>query len=369
MINDKNINGVLIKVQNITEHKRREEEILYLNHHDVLTGLHNRRFFDKERERLDTMSQLPLSVIVGDINGLKIINDSLGHMEGDKLLKAVAKILQRCCTEDDIIARIGGDEFGILLPRTKCNEVCEIIKKINIACQEYNKDVESEVNYVSISLGCAVKTNTSESFDYIQKVAWESMYKRKLLEGKSFRSTIISSMRIALHEKSQETEEHSQRLVKLSREVGKVVGLTEQQFDELELLASLHDIGKIGIDDNILNKPDKLNDKEWEEMKKHCEIGYRIAMSSPELIHIAEYILTHHERFDGKGYPQGLSGEHIPLLSRIVSVVDSYDAMIEDRPYRKGMSKEAAIDELIRNAGKQFDPELVKIFVEVISGT
>jgi HD-GYP domain-containing protein (c-di-GMP phosphodiesterase class II) len=134
-------------------------------------------------------------------------------------------------------------------------------------------------------------------------------------------------------------------------------------MNNLELLATLHDIGKIGISDQILNKPDKLSPEEWVEMKKHPEIGYRIAMSSPELVPIAEYILTHHERWDGEGYPQKLAGERIPLLSRILAVVDAYDAMTEDRPYRKAMSKEEAVMEIRENLGKQFDPLMAKIFL------
>jgi HD-GYP domain-containing protein (c-di-GMP phosphodiesterase class II) len=126
----------------------------------------------------------------------------------------------------------------------------------------------------------------------------------------------------------------------------------------------LHDIGKIGIDNSILNKPGKLSKNEWEIMKKHSEIGYRIAMSSPELEPIAEYILAHHERWDGNGYPQGLKGEEIPLLSRILAVVDSYDAMTEDRVYRKAMTHQAAIEEIKKNAGTQFDPNIAQIFID-----
>jgi HD-GYP domain-containing protein (c-di-GMP phosphodiesterase class II) len=148
--------------------------------------------------------------------------------------------------------------------------------------------------------------------------------------------------------------------------MGKAIGLTKQQIDELELFSTLHDIGKIGIDNQILNKPSSLSAEEWIIVRKHSEIGYRIAMSSPELMSIAYFILTHHERFDGSGYPQGLAGENIPLLSRILAVADAYDAMMEDRPYRKGIPKRMAIDEIIRNAGTQFDPKLVKIFIGII---
>ena len=135
---------------------------------------------------------------------------------------------------------------------------------------------------------------------------------------------------------------------------------------ELELLSMLHDIGKIGVDDSILTKFDTLTDAEWREMKKHPEIGYRIAMAAPELKHIAEYILCHHERWDGKGYPQGLTGEEIPVLSRIIAVVDSYDAMTHDRAYRKAISAEDAKTEILNNAGTQFDPKIAKVFVDKI---
>lgn len=367
LINDINIKGILINFHDITERKMREEKILHLNYHDSLTGLYNRAFFEKEKERLDNESQLPLSLILGDINGLKFINDSLGHGEGDKLLAGIAKILEGCCSKEGIIARTGGDEFKILLPRTDNEAACEIARKINSACEDYNKRMSSELYYTSISLGYATRVSMDESLNSISKTAEDHMYNRKLLEGRSIHSSIISSMKTALFEKSEETEEHANRLIKLSKAVGQVIGLTDQQFDELELLSALHDIGKIGIDDQILNKPGKLTDAEWVEMKKHPEVGYRIAMSSPELIPIAEYILTHHERWDGDGYPQRLAGEDIPLLSRILAVVDAYDAMTEDRSYRKGMPKREAIDELIRNSGSQFDQRIVKIFVEIQS--
>ena len=174
---------------------------------------------------------------------------------------------------------------------------------------------------------------------------------------------MIASIRASLIEKNGETEEHCQRLIEMSKKIGEILNVTQKQLDELELLATLHDIGKIGIDDGILNKPGALTDEEWYEMKKHPEIGHRIAMSSPELAPIAEYILCHHERWDGNGYPQKLSGEEIPLLSRIISVADAYDAMTSDRPYRKRMEKKEAVMEIKRNMGTQFDPKIAEIFI------
>ena len=170
----------------------------------------------------------------------------------------------------------------------------------------------------------------------------------------------------SLYAKSQETEEHGQRLGEFCLMLADELGLSQSDKDELILLSKLHDIGKIGIDDTILNKPGKLSEEEWKVMKQHPEIGYRIAKSTPQLDHIADYILYHHERWDGKGYPEGLAGEEIPLVARILSLADAYDAMTEDRVYRKALSKEEALEEIRRNAGIQFDPKLANIFVKIL---
>lgn len=361
-----NILGLIGVSRDITERKQKEEKILYLNYHDVLTGLYNRAFFDEELKRLDTERQLPLSVIIGDINGLKLINDALGHAEGDKLLVAMAKILKNCCRAEDIIARTGGDEFGILLPKTDHYIARSVVDRIKKACEEYANKTDKEIYYASISLGHATKNKTEESLGKTVEIAENYMYRRKLLEYKSLHSSIVSSIRTTMFEKSHETEAHAERMAELSKELGRVLGLTEEKLIELELLSTLHDIGKISIDSNILSKPGILTKEEWSEIKKHPEVGFRITQASPELRHISEYILSHHERWDGGGYPQGLSGMQIPLLSRILLVVDSYDAMTQDRTYRKAMTKEAAAAEILNNAGTQFDPVIARVFVEKV---
>jgi len=360
------VTAIIDSGRDITERKKHQEEIVYLNYHDVLTGLYNRKFFEEESHRLDTKRQLPISVIWGDINGLKLINDGFGHQQGDRVLAEIARILRRCCREDDIIARIGGDEFCILLPQTGCETVQEICRRIQRECEQCRQSSIEEWIYPSISLGYGTKTAAEENMDTILKSAESFMYRRKLLESKSMISSIISSIKTTMVEKSHETEAHAERLVWLSKAMGSQLVLPEEQMNELALFATLHDIGKIGVDDRILKKSSRLNETEWIEMKKHPEVGYRIAMASPELVPIARYILCHHEHWDGSGYPQGLRGKEIPLLARILIIVDAFDAMTQDRPYRRAIPWQAALAEINLHAGSQFDPELARIFVEMV---
>jgi diguanylate cyclase (GGDEF)-like protein/PAS domain S-box-containing protein len=361
-----NLSGLIGSSRDITERKQREEEIVYLNHHDVLTGLYSRMFLDKEVVRLDSEEYLPLAVIIGDINGLKFVNDAFGHAHGDILLVEMAKILTSCCREGDIVARTGGDEFTILLPKSDDNAAMNVVDSIKEACLKYAAQTDKETYYTSISLGYAAKTTPNEQFSYVLKTAEEYMYRHKLLEHKSLHSAIISSIKTTMFEKSNETEEHAERMTELARKFGKTLGFSDDELVSLELVTALHDIGKISIDQRILDKPGKLNEKEWAEIKKHPDVGYRIALTVPELSHIAEYILCHHERWDGKGYPQGLAAEEIPLIARVLTIVDAYDAMTQNRSYRKAMPKEDAISELQKNAGTQFDPKIARIFIEEV---
>src|SRR5665648_45709 len=340
------------------------EEILFLSHHDFLTGLYNRIFFEEEKKRLDTPRQLPISIIMGDINGLKLVNDGFGHSKGDEVLIEIAKILKSCCRKEDIISRIGGDEFGILLPKTDSKSAQLVCSRISDTCKGYALDGSSI--YPSISVGHATKNIETETMVGIFMAAEESMSRQKLLESKSAHSSILASIKAIMFEKSQETEEHAERMVQLSKSIGLAMSLTDDQLNELELLSTLHDIGKMGISVDILSKPSKLSDEEWVEMRRHPEVGFRIAQATSELVPIAKYILCHNERWDGKGYPQGLMGEKIPLLSRIVAIVDSFDAMTNDRSYRSAMTKGEAIEEIRRNSGTQFDPDIVNIFIEKI---
>ncbi len=355
-------------IMDITERKNREEEIIYLNCHDTLTGLYNHAYLEREKKNLDHENLLPLSVITGDINGLKLINDVFGYDDGDRILKATGEILKSCCLPDSRITRSGEDTFTVLLPNTDGKQAHAICKAISSKLEEFRiREMQGKIN-LSMSMGYSTKTSMNQSINEVIKEAEDYMYKRKLLQSRSLHSNLINSMKTTLFEKSRETEAHAERLMELAKQLGYQMQLGEDQLSELELLAALHDIGKIGISDRILNKKGPLTPEEWTEMKRHPEIGYRIAMSSPSLMPIAEYILHHHEHWDGGGYPQGLRGEEIPLISRIIAVIDAYDAMTQDRPYRRAMSEDAAADEIRNCAASQFDPNISKVFVEKVLG-
>ena len=216
----------------------------------------------------------------------------------------MAKILKQNCRKTDIIARWGGDEFLILLPQTETEAAEKIVRRIEAATESSNDPIMN----VSIALGFAIREGETQDFEEVLKEAEDRMYRQKLLMIKSYRNTLINTMLATLYEKSTETEQHAMRLKEYSLALGQELNLSARDLDDLALLSMLHDIGKIGVDKNILNKPEPLTPAEWAEIKKHPEIGYRIASNTPELSTVAEYILYHHERWDGRGYPQGLKG-------------------------------------------------------------
>ncbi|MEI7615142.1 MAG: diguanylate cyclase, partial [Actinomycetota bacterium] len=347
----------------ITDQKKKEEEILKLSYHDMLTGLYNRRFLEAEIKRLDTERQLPLSIIIGDLNNLKLTNDTFGHQEGDKLLIETTSLLKKVCRSDDILARWGGDEFVILLPKTSIAAAEEIAQRIKKECSE----LFIQKMPIGLAIGIASKSESRQNMEDIIFEAESNMYKNKLAGKQSSAGSVIAALEQALYEKSNETMEHTQRIKELSLKFGKKLKLHLHQLDELALLASLHDIGKVAVPETILLKEGALSESEWEVIKTHPATGFNIAQSSPQIAHIAKYILSCHENWDGSGYPEGLAKEEIPLLSRIVAIADSYDVMTYKRAYKNSMSKEDAVKELKRCAGTQFDPVLVGKFIEILA--
>ena len=348
-------------VVDITERKTTEEKILYLSYYDQLTGLYNRRFYEEELKKLDTERNLPITLVMADVNGLKLTNDAFGHMAGDMLLKAAAEILKKQTRTDDILARIGGDEFVLLLPKTNIKEAQLIVNRIK---EEVSKTVINQMTS-SVSFGYDTKTEVGEDINKIFSKAEDNMYKKKLLESSSMKSEMITLITRSLYERDKNEQLHSERVGELCRKTAEAMNLESNQIGEMILLGMFHDIGKIGLNQNILNSTEKLNEKEWNEIKKHPETGYHILKSVSEFSHIAEYVLCHHERIDGSGYPRGLSGNNIPIQAKILCIAEAYDSMIHNY-YKKSISISNAIKELKANSNTQFDKDIVELFIEKV---
>ncbi|MBP2627111.1 MAG: domain S-box/diguanylate cyclase protein [Firmicutes bacterium] len=342
--------------------KRKQDEtrLQYFSFRDSLSGLYNRRYFEEEMRRMDKRRKGSVGLIIIDVDGLKLVNDIFGHDCGDIQIINVAKLLIGCFRERDVIARIGGDEYAILLQdadRDAVTAICERVQKhILIGNLDNNPPL-------SLSIGFAVSDDPKIPMRELFKQADNNMYREKLNRGQSVRSALVETIMKPLHELDFITEGHAERVQNIVDDLGEKCGLSGEKVTQLRLLAQFHDVGKVGILNNILFKPGLLTAEEMKEMRCHSEIGHRIARSSPDLLPIADLILKHHEWWNGKGYPLGLVGEAIPLECRILAIADAYDAMTSDRPYRKAMNHELAVAELKRCAGIQFDPELVNKFV------
>ncbi|EGW39567.1 diguanylate cyclase domain protein [Desulfosporosinus sp. OT] len=348
-------------------HRKLQNRIDHLTYRDQLTGLYNRSFYEEEVKRLDTERNLPISIILGDVNGLKLVNDAFGHDKGNELLQKAALGIRNVCRPEDIVARWDGDEFVILLPKTKAEEAEKIVKKIK---ELYSYEYVNALR-VSIAFGWETKHNPDEDILEILKNAEDYMHKHKIMENQGQRGNTITTIIQTLHEKNPREEKHSQRVSELCQHIGQAIGFSEIEVSRLKVVGLLHDIGKIAIEEGILNKPGKLTDLERNEIKRHPDIGFRILNSSNDMLEIADCILAHHERWDGTGYPKGLKGEAIPRIARVIALADSYDAMTSERSYRKALSEKEVLKEIQENAGTQFDPEIARIFIEkvLLTGT
>lgn len=351
---------VMVIVRDITERVLLEAQLEHLSLHDALTGIYNRAFFEEQMRRLDLQHTGSIGLLICDVDGLKMINDSLGHDAGDRMLIAVAQLLQAVFSEADFIARIGGDEFAVLMDASTDRSLQYMTELLHQKMAAYNEQ-HPELP-VSLSVGFAQKRNDWDMRS-VFKEADNNMYREKLHQQSSARSAIVRALLKALEARDFITEGHVDRLKDIMQEFAVELSLPENKIADICLLAQFHDIGKVGIPDNVLFKPGSLDEAEWEIMRRHCEIGYRIARSAPDLTPIAEWILKHHEWWDGRGYPTGIAGDNIPLPCRMLAIADAFDAMISDRPYRKAMNVERALAEIERCAGKQFDPELACAFI------
>jgi len=359
----------------------RRAELQDLAGKDELTQLQNRRFFYEELERELEIAQRmkrPLSVLMMDVDDLKLINDEFGHQVGDVVLRQFGRVMNQEVEETDITARIGGDEFAVILPGADRRAADKLAWKI---WEALAKGPICETEHASIYLGVSIGTGGypwgGNTLDDIIHWADTKMYANKL-ERKGMRKrdsqgddtrlvgAVVEVLSSALEIRDRMTHRHARRVARMSAFVARELKMPESQILEVEYAAALHDIGKIGVADEILRKSTHLDEGEWQEMKRHCELGYQILKGIDFLTTAADIVYAHHERYDGTGYPRGLKGDEIPLGARVFGVVDAYDAMTSRRPYREAMSQEDALEEVMRNSGVQFDPQVVSAFLKMV---
>ncbi len=354
--------GILI---DLSAQKTMEEKLRFLSMHDSLTGLYNRAFFEEEMNRMETRRFDPLGAIMCDLDGLKLVNDIMGHAAGDRLLIAAACILRQTFRSSDVIARVGGDEFAVLLPHCPEEQMLQILGRLRRNMETYNAGNGSIP--ISISVGSASR-GSSEDFSSVEALVNEAdtkMYRQKLRQSAQVRKNFVEKLHNnfcnTAMPNSRGHQHHAQTLM---LGLWKHLDNPESEKTNVGLFALFHDIGYIGIPLEIPAKPGPLNEEEWQIIHRHPEIGHRIALSSPDLSPVAEWILKHHERPDGKGYPLGLQREEIPKACLLFALVDTYTCMINHRPFQEARSPEEAFEEIRRCRGTQFDPDYTDIFLE-----
>lgn len=330
---------------------------------DLLTRLYSKESFYTRMESFAKQGIYPITIVVCNTNGIGLVNDVYGWTKGNEVLRMAADLLRDNLPSTTVLGRLDGGDMAAGFTEVEQEYATGLFENIR---EQYRITHDLGIN-TDIEYGIAIIRDGSKSVEDALREAMGSMRTKKLMNESSQRRSLLDSLTQTLTESDYETEEHVERTKEMAVRLGRALHLSDGELGRLALLAMLHDIGKIAIPHAILLKPGKLTDEEWEIMKTHTEKGYRIASASKELQSIAEYILHHHERWDGGGYPGGLKEEEIPLLSRIITVVDSHDVMVHDRPYHKAMSHEDAVEELKRCSGTQFDPHIVSVFLNVLN--
>jgi diguanylate cyclase (GGDEF)-like protein len=332
---------------------------------DALTGLGNRRMLASDLdERLPrASSSRPLVLMMFDLDGFKSYNDTFGHLAGDAVLARLGGKLAGAVSAYGTAYRLGGDEFCVLA-RADADEIHTVLAAAVGALEESGENFA-----VGASYGAVLLPHEATNLDNALQLADERMYSRKKgrpsLAGDQTRDVLIS----IIHARQPSLRDHSSEVAELCLRVGRRLAMTAEELDELARAAELHDVGKVGIPDAILEKPQPLNQAEWEFMHQHTVLGERILSAAPALRPVAVIVRASHERWDGRGYPDGLAGEDIPLGARIIAACDAYDAMTTDRCYRRQLGHARACSELRREAGRQFDADVVEALLDELRVT
>lgn len=354
--------GVVLVFRDVTEKIDQHRKIEYLSFHDPLTGLFNRRFCEEKLVQAQADTQLPVCIIMGDINGLKLTNDVFGHNYGDQLLVNIADVLRSSCRANDTIARWGGDEFVLLLPKTGEEEAKKIAGRIK---SEFSRKLVKGLKG-SISIGVACKTTDEEPITDVLERAEERMYSEKTLERKTVMEEWVHTLIQTLHQNSEHEKEHSKNVSLLCEQIGKELGISEAERKKVKLAGYLHDIGKIALEPDMLAQSHLLSDEQKAEVRKHPVVGFRLLNTSDNMLEIADAVLAHHEHWDGSGYPKGLKREEIPLFGRIIAVAERFDKISSTPCGQPAAQMAAAIADLKSNAGTRFDPAIVASFLQTL---
>lgn len=383
--------GYLFIARDVTESKVVEEKLKVMAQRDSLTLLYNHSYI-KQRLGMELekarSNNSGLSFMLLDFDNFKYYNDTFGHPAGDELLRIFSRMLEANLRQEDVIGRYGGDEFGIILTGTcgeKALEIGERIRKATLELDFPYKDY-LPAKALTISVGIASFPENGNDAAELIRMADEALYNAKrnrknkvelyfsafkeLEKELGTESSVLATVRTfisIINAKDRYTYGHSEKVMEYSEMIAGKLGLKGQDLLDLKLAAFLHDIGKIDIPPEILNKKGPLTQEEWELLKEHPERGARLLMECKTLKQAGAITLYHHERYDGKGYPCGLAGEAIPLGARIIAVADSFDAMTTERCYRKAKDINEAVLELKKEAGEQFDPKIVEIFIQILA--
>ena len=357
--------GSVVSFTDITERKRDEEKVKFLSCHDSMTELLNRGSFERNLKGLDTKENLPVSMIYIDLNGLKMLNDTFGHAYGDELILKAAEVLKENCRKNDIASRVGGDEFCVLLPKTESDKARLIAGRLKAEFSHH------KINSVpcSMAIGVATKWRSYQQIEQVMEAAEAEMYSEKSISAKSFGIDAIRSIINTLHEKYPQEKKHSEVVSRLCGELGEAMNLPEPEIRRLRDAGYLHDIGKITLSDDLLSKnPETFTEDEIYMMRQHPATGYRLLNLSAETLDLANGIYGHHECWDGSGYPKGLKGEEIPIISRMIAVVEAYERKRCRDHYNK-KSKMEALQTIRDGNGTRFDPQIAETFIQLIASS